>query len=206
MNKIFIESKKEQTAECNFLKAILSEFFSDKAVQFVCMDGVCNLFNETNVNQMNQAIVDGDQVIVILDADTQEKGFGFDTRLREVNDKKKQNNVEFSLFLYPNHADDGDVETLMEMLAQKELHNSWWDCFEDYEKCVSGAKDEKGAPRYLMPNRKAKLHTYISSQKLSKAKRDKLGSGNWLFEDTMYWDLHRPALLPLIEFLRKNLK
>ena len=77
MNKIFIESKKEQTAECNFLKAILAKFFPDKAVQFVCMNGVGNLFNETNRNQMNQAIVDGDQVIVILDADTKEKGFGF---------------------------------------------------------------------------------------------------------------------------------
>ena len=42
MNKIFIESKKEQTAECNFLKAILAKFFPDKAVQFVCMNGVGN--------------------------------------------------------------------------------------------------------------------------------------------------------------------
>ena len=50
MNKIFIESKKEQTAECNFLKAILAKFFPDKAVQFVCMNGVGNLFNETNRN------------------------------------------------------------------------------------------------------------------------------------------------------------
>ena len=139
MNKIFIESKKEQTAECNFLKAILAKFFPDKAVQFVCMNGVGNLFNETN------------------------------------------------------------------RLAQKELHGSWWDCFEDYEKCVSCAKDDNGSPRYLMPNRKAKLHTYISSQKLSNAKRDKLGAGNWLFEDTMYWDLNRTALLPLIDFLRTNL-
>ena len=205
MNKIFIESKKEQTAECNFLKAILAKFFPDKAVQFVCMNGVGNLFNETNRNQMNQAIVDGDQVIVILDADTKEKGFGFEARLQEVNNKKKQHNMEFPLFLYPNHADDGDVETLMEWLAQKELHGSWWDCFEDYEKCVSCAKDDNGSPRYLMPNRKAKLHTYISSQKLSNAKRDKLGAGNWLFEDTMYWDLNRTALLPLIDFLRTNL-
>ena len=74
MNKIFIEAKKEETSECNFLKAILSANFADKEYQFVCMNGVDNLFNETNRNQMALSVEDGDNVIVLLDADTQAKG------------------------------------------------------------------------------------------------------------------------------------
>lgn len=40
---------------------------------------------------------------------------------------------------------------------------------------------------------------------LSKKEKDRIGSGNWLFEDTKYWDLDSDKLKPLIEFLRKKL-
>lgn len=59
--------------------------------------------------------------------------------------------------------------------------------------------------KYAIPNRKAKLHTYISSQKLNNASRRKLGSGQWLFNDQNYWDLSRPELQPLVNFLKNNL-
>lgn len=44
MNFIFIEAKNANTSECNFLKAVLSKHFVDKSVEFICMDGVGNLF------------------------------------------------------------------------------------------------------------------------------------------------------------------
>ena len=92
----------------------------------------------------------------------------------------------------------------MEELARKDLHKEWWDCFEDYEKCVSGIKKD-GECRYILPNRKAKLHTYISSQKLNNRTRDKIGSGQWLFNDNNFWDLTRPEVMPLIKFFKENL-
>lgn len=102
--------------------------------------------------------------------------------------------------------EDGDVETLMESLARKDLHQKWWDCFDDYEACVQGVRDDKGVLRYNIPNRKAKLHTYISSQQLSKRQRDRIGRGHWLFDDAALWDLERAEIKPLVEFLRANLK
>ena len=71
---------------------------------------------------------------------------------------------------------------------------------------ISGIRDESGEPRYISPNRKAKLHTYISSQRLNNASRKKLGSGQWLFDNSDYWDFSRPELEPLVEFLKENLE
>ena len=205
-NVIFIEAKKEDTSECNFLKTVLAKYFADKPVRFVCMDGVGNLFNEVNLNKMHQTMDEGDNILVLLDADTLPKGYGFAKRKAEVEKLMQQNGLSFTFFLYPNNGDDGDVETLMETLACKNLHKEWWDCYGDYERCIDGVKDVVGNKRYNLPNLKAKLHTYISSQQLTGSQRRKLGSGQWLFDDANYWNLTCDSLKPLLDFFNTNLK
>lgn len=93
MNKIFIEAEKAETSECEFLKAVLSKHFPGKESSFVCMAGVDNLFNESILNQMRLAQEEGDNVIVLLDADTPDKGYGFTARLREVTCKMKTHDI-----------------------------------------------------------------------------------------------------------------
>lgn len=206
MNLIFIEAKNANTSECNFLKAVLSKHFVDKSVEFICMDGVGNLFQKSIINRMEQAQVEGDSVLVLVDADSPSKGWGYTKRHDDIEDKKTQLQLNFPLFIYPNNNDDGDVEVLMESLIRKDLHKDWWDCFEDYETCIQGAKDSENNQKYNLPNRKAKLHTYITSQQLNKKQRDKIGSGFWLFDDPKYWDLTREALKPLFDFFDAHLK
>ena len=46
MTKIFIEAANKTTPECNFLKAFIKTHFPSKEVDFVCVGGVSNLFNE----------------------------------------------------------------------------------------------------------------------------------------------------------------
>lgn len=205
MNRIFFEAKKKQTSECCFLETIMRREFPDKSYDIICMDGVDNLFNQGILTLIRTYMDAGDRLIVILDADTEDKNLGYEARKQNTLDKMKKNGIEFSLFLYPNNSADGDFEVLLESLARKELHRQWWDCFTDYEVCISGVRDEKGDMKYAIPNRKAKLHTYISSQKLNNASRRKLGSGQWLFNDQNYWDLSRPELQPLVNFLKNNL-
>ena len=203
MNKIFIEAQKTDTSECNFLKTLFARHFPTAEVRFITMQGVDNLFNETNLNQIRIAADDGDNVIALLDADSPEKGWGFEKRHKDIEDKMRENGVSFPFFLYPNNRDNGDVEVLMESIARKDLHPDWWGCFEDYEMCVKGVHDEKGNAKYNIPDRKAKLHTYIRSQKLCRKARNSLGSGNWLFDDGRFWDITGEALDPLLDFLRK---
>jgi hypothetical protein len=205
MNRIFIEAEKEETSECNFLKALISKHFPEAEVEYVPMRGVDNLFNESNLNHMRIAADEGDNVIVLLDADTEEKGWGFAKRQKNVTDKMVSHDVLFPFFLYPNNHDDGDVELLMQSIARTDLHKGWWDCFNDYEACVRGIQDTNGEQKYMIPNRKAKLHTYISSQRLSRKVRDKLGVGNWLFDDENYWNMESQKLKPLLDFLNAHI-
>ena len=204
MNKLFIEAEKEATAECSFLKALIARHFPNADIEFVTMGGVANLFNESNLNQIRIAGDEADNVIVLLDADTEAKGWGYAKRHADVTNMMKKNNLSFPLFLYPNNHDDGDVEELMEAVVRKELHPRWWNCFDDYEKCVQGSVDAEGHQLYNIPNRKAKLHTFISSQRLSAKSRKRLGRGDWLFSDSQFWNLESPALRPLLDFLKEH--
>ena len=204
MNRIFIEAKSSKTSEYCFLETILKRQFPDKAYDITCMDGVDNLFSQGIITLIRTFQDGGDNVLVILDSDTIDKGWGFEARKMSTIEKMRKNEIEFPFFLYPNNHDDGDFEVLLESLARKDLHNKWWDCFADYETCVSGIRTESGETKYVIPNRKAKLHTYISSQRLSNASRKKIGSGQWLFDDTDDWDLSRAEIRPLVEFLKTN--
>ncbi|WP_273388601.1 DUF3226 domain-containing protein [Barnesiella viscericola] len=203
MNRIFIEAKNSSTSEYNFLKAILSLFFSDKEFGLICMDGVSNLFNESIINQISQAQISGEQVLVFVDADTVSKGWGYRQRKDYIEKEMMIKEISFSYFLYPNNHDDGDVEILMEQAVRRDLHSIFFDCFEDYERCVSRVKDKEGNPLYNVPSLKNKLHTYMSAQKLTNQQRRK---DHWLFGDERFWNLNVPQLQPLKDFLKINLR
>lgn len=205
MNKVFIEAKDKNTSEYHLIDTILSSFFSIKEVEIVPMDGISNLFKEAILNQIHQAQIMNDNVLVLADADTVAKKWGFAKRKQDIEDKMLVNNVSFPFFLYPNHRDDGDVEVLMESVVRRDLHSVFFDCFEDYEKCIQGVKDSNGQPLYNTPNLKGKLHTYMTAQKLSNNKRKRLGHGDWQFDDPDLWDLKGDPLQPLIHFFKENL-
>lgn len=206
MNKIFIEAENKTTPEYNFLKAFVDLHFPAKDIDFICIGGISNLFNEANINQMAQAQITGDQVLILIDADTAAKGYGFAKRKVDIDNDMQDHKISFPYFIYPNNHDDGEVETLMESIARRDLHQVFFDCFEDYEKCVSGVKDSHGQPLYNTPNLKGKLHTYMNAQKLSNKLRKRLGSGDWLFGDNNYWDLNAAVLQPLKNFFTTNLQ
>lgn len=205
MTKIFIEAANKTTPECNFLKAFIKTHFPSKEVDFVCIGGIANLFNEANINQIHQSQEVGEQVLILIDADTTAKEYGFAKRKADIDKAMQEQKISVPYFIYPNNNDDGDVETLMESAARRDLHQVFFDCFEDYEKCVSGVKDKSGQPLYNTPNLKGKLHTYMNAQKLSNKLRRKLGTGDWLFCNTEYWDLNAKPLQPLKDFLTNNL-
>lgn len=206
MNKIFIEARDKKTPEYHFLKTIIDLYFPALDVDFICTDGIGNLFNETITNQMRQAQAMGDQVLILIDADTTATGYGFVKRKADIENDMQKLQISFPYFIYPNNQDDGILENLMESLARRDLHKIFFDCFEDYEKCVSGVKDKDGQPLYNTPNLKGKLHTYINAQKLSNKLQKRFGSGDWLFNNINYWDLNSGALQPLKDFFSTNLK
>ena len=100
MNKIFIEAKKPQTSECCFLETILKNEFPDKIYNIICMDGVDNLFNQGILTLIRTFQDNGDKVIVILDADTIDKKWGFEARKSNTMEKMQENEIDFPFFLH----------------------------------------------------------------------------------------------------------
>lgn len=206
MTKIFIEAKNDKTSEYYFLKTIINKFFPKVEVKFIFMDGIGNLYNETILNQIRLAQECGEQVVVLADADTIAKRFGYAKRKEDIDKGMEFHALSFPYFLYPNNQDDGDVEILMESAVRRDLHPVFFDCFEDYEKCVSGVKNESGESKYNVPNLKGKLHTYMAAQKLPRKLCKRFGAGDWIFDNEYYWNLEVEALHPLKKFFEVNLK
>lgn len=165
---------------------------SSNKVEFV--NGYKNLVNV--IPTIKARCAEGGKVIIIFDADSLGNNGGYETRKKEIEEVLGENNAQAELFLFPNNEEDGDFETLLEHLIQKEKHTQMLDCYADYETCLGND--------YVHPNLKGKIFTYISAMKMSSSKRRKLGNGEWMFDNAEYWSLESDYLKPLKEFLQQH--
>ena len=66
--------------------------------------------------------IQGGTNLILFDADTVLNSGGFDKRKAELEQKLKDLDINAKLFLFPNNKDDGDFESLLEELVQKNTH------------------------------------------------------------------------------------
>lgn len=197
MIRIYIESKNKSTPEYKFVATLLNNIGVDSdSYEIIPLDGKDTL--HLAKNQFLQNTAEGGRNLIVFDADSEENFGGYSRRKQELLSQLNQLNISAELFLWPNDQDDGDFETLLESVARKDLHQKFFDCFNDYEACLG--------KEYKRPNRKGKLHTYISSMKLSNRQRRTIGSGDWLFEDNTLWNLESPTLSQIKEFFFSHFK
>lgn len=197
MNKIYIETGKTATSEYVFVESILKQLFGDEwknKVEIIRVNGKDNL--ASLVPQMQDCTEQDGKNLVLFDADFPENQGGFADRQSELINLQNKLGVSFELFLFPNNHDDGDVESCFEMMMLPQ-HSHIIDCFNDFEVCLGHD--------YVHPNRKARCHTYISSMPMSNAKREKIGTGQWQFDNPDFWDINASGLQPLKDFLRGHL-
>lgn len=210
MVKIFIEGKNKKVPESEFLRAILRHIGVDSdRYELIHTDGYKNLLDSaitSNIGIMQANSDAGAKNLVIFDADTAVNNGGFAVRRDELLRRKDELGLDFELFLWPDNKSDGDVEILMESTARKDLYPEFFDCFGKYEHCMSQRKNEQGEPFYTTPNRKGKLHTYFNAIPISKTKKDGFGKGSWRWDDAEIWNLDAESLLPLKDFLLKNIR
>lgn len=199
MTRIFIEARHEKTAEYVFLDTLLEDLgLTEEQYEIICVGGKNNLVNAAN--KFRENTLEGGRNLIIFDADTVTTGCGYAATVERIEREIQENGLEVEgVFLFPNNSGDGIFESLLEELVQKEQHAGWLDCYHDYEACLGD--------KYRTPDIKGKMHTYISAQKtLSNTQRSKLGSGQWLFDDSRYWNLNAEALDPLKSFLTTYVK
>ena len=195
MTYIFLETGKPATSEAVFIKTLIENLgynISSNKVEFV--NGYKNLVNV--IPTIKARCAEGGKVIIIFDADSLGNNGGYETRKKEIEEVLGENNAQAELFLFPNNEEDGDFETLLEHLIQKEKHTQMLDCYADYETCLGND--------YVHPNLKGKIFTYISAMKMSSSKRRKLGNGEWMFDNAEYWSLESDYLKPLKAFLQQH--
>lgn len=198
MNKIFIESRKPETPEYQFLETYITSVLAIASSQFsiYCVNGKDNLWNVAP--QFQEAEITGGNNLVIFDADTPLNGGGYEKRKHELTERMRALNLHAALFLFPNNHDDGIFENVLEHMMLYDKHHRFLDCFSDYESCLGD--------QYVHPNLKSKVFSYISSMKdLPNSKRKLLGSGKWQFDNPSYWDMTTDYLDPLKDFLKENL-
>ncbi len=195
MTYIFLETGKPATSEAVFIKTLIENLgynISSNKVEFV--NGYKNLVNV--IPTIKARCAEGGKVVIIFDADSLGNNGGYETRKKEIEEVLGENNAQAELFLFPHNEEDGDFETLLEHLIQKEKHTQMLDCYADYETCLGND--------YVHPNLKGKNFTYISAMKMSSSKRRKLGNGEWMFDNAEYWSLESDYLKPLKEFLQQH--
>lgn len=198
MITIFLETGSKTTSEYVFIKTLIKHLgVEEKVSEIVCVNGKDNLANSSNAFLANT--LEGGTNLIIFDADSPANKGGFAIREKDLRQQFDFLGIKADLFLFPNNADDGDFEVLLESILRRDIHQRFFDCFEDYEKCLGG--------NYIAPNRKGKLFTYISAQKeLTHKQRSDLGKGEWLFDDERFWDLDSPSLQPLKQFILDHCK
>ena len=196
MIKIFLETGKKTTQEYVFIKTLLVTKLNKPSSDYELITvGGWNALPQV-VNAFKSNTLENGENLIVFDADFAENGGGYEVRRQALEAEITRLGIYAELFLFPNNHDDGDLETLLETIAQKEKHTRFFDCFGDYENCLG--------TEYQTPNRKGKLFTYISSMKsLTMAQRHKLGQGEWCFDNDEYWDLDSEELKPLKDFLNK---
>lgn len=206
MNKIFIEAESKKTSEYYFLEAIIRKFFPAIKVQFIFMKGVDNLFNQPILNEIKKSKIEGSRILVLVDADSEEKKWGYKRRKDWIEEGMKEHDVSFPYFIYPNNQNDGLVETLMEAAALYAPNKVFFDCYTDYETCLKNSK-------YNIPSLKGKVYAYAEAQTIydiQKGERipliNKINSGDWLFDNPDYWNLDVENLQPLKDFFKQYLK
>ena len=136
-------------------------------------------------NMVSRANDEGRRVATVLDAD------GKPTKRRaDLEALVSQEGLPVERwFLLPDDRAPGCLETLLEELVVPE-HREVLQCFEQYERCLTGLDRRYGAP-----DRKAKIFAYCEAvgAKTKEGERDYL--------DPSHWNLDAPGLLPLKGFL-----
>lgn len=202
MVSIFVEGKEEV-----FIKALLIDLGYtniDDKVEFVSTNGWKGL------KKVDQTFKDNDfsgtKNLVIYDADTELNNGGFQTRKGEIEGILNGFNVQYEIFLFPNNGDNGDYESLLLEIINPD-NSELLDCFEGYEDCISDCKNVDGSDKYISPNRKSKIYSYISAFHKSRRQKEKMkNKGDWSFNNATFWDLNAQYLTNLKAFLLANIQ
>ncbi|MCU0352810.1 MAG: hypothetical protein MUD08_03580 [Cytophagales bacterium] len=195
---IFVEGDGDEL----FIKKYL-EFLSLPVVEIVATGGFKKLSSEVVRNRFFANTDAGGINLVIFDADRDTNDGGFEKRKNHLTGQKADLKLEFELFLFPNHQEDGEFENLLEkIIADK--NRFVLDCFDTYLSCLQTRNSEY--KDLNLPPVKSKMYSYWDVLPKSRSQKEAFkNKGERFYHDPNFFDLNHPYLEPLKSFLTKHL-
>jgi hypothetical protein len=132
-NQIFVEGIAEEKFMSDFL--IYRYSFKTNKESIISTNGWTNIYSEkanaSIINGLKRNTDEGGNNLLVFDADAD-----YISRKEEILAWKKNNKLEFELFLFPNDKSVGDLEILLENIINP-VNQPIFDCWEMYENCIS---------------------------------------------------------------------
>jgi len=122
------------------VKNILSTKKENKDFKFLGLKGDGSVLKE--IKLLNNKDLTENRYFAIIDADA-----SFEDRDKEMKIAIEDKGIKF--YIFPNHRDNGDLETLL--LSKIDSENKFLKCFDSYKECVEKEIDNK-----------AKLYAYTT--------------------------------------------
>jgi hypothetical protein len=191
----------EGIADETFIRQYLYHLFGQKVPDNFILrtNGKDNLKSSVAINRMRSMTDQGGINLVIFDADN-----NFETRRASILEWKKQNGLEFELFLLPNNQDKGELEDLLENIINPN-NRPIMDCWEHYEKeLVTLDIPGRTPPPLTIPAKKTKIYGYLEALLgSSESEKKKIKERDREYYNSLHWNLNATFLFPLKEFLKK---
>lgn len=193
----------EGVADKQFIRQYVKYLFGEDIPEnlLISTEGKDKLKKSSSINRIQSMTDDGGINLVIFDADDD-----FTIRLNEINEWKKENNLEFELFLFPNNKSSGELEDLLENiinLNNKEI----FECWDNYEReLMSIDIPGRTPPPLTTPAKKTKIYGYLEALLSGSSKdKEKIKERNRDYTNSLHWNLNADYLEPLKTFLLSNL-
>lgn len=191
----------------HFKSEILQEKENDKReIEMKCDDTIIKInssggYTTISSGKLDTRIkIDYDQgylIVVIQDADNPSKNHGgVSNRMRYLEDVKSRLGINFEIFLFPNHNDDGDLEVLLLNMANEKKFNVYHQNYHNYTESIKAFSDETHGME-LMQDKYRVFNYFQVYHGMEKAKEK-----NRQYY-TEYWDLSNPSAKALLNFISK---
>lgn len=164
-----------------------------KKIKIIAIGGYTSINN--SISTIREHIDDQYSILVIQDTDDLSKNDGgFKQRIEYLEKIKSNLSIQFEVFLFPNHNEDGDLETLLLKIINQSIFqkiHTYYLQFIHSEKAIGGIYTHE------LEERKNVIYNYIRKHDgMEKAKEENR------YYDNAYWNFTNPDLDPLYNFLK----
>lgn len=190
----------EGNADALFIRAFLKKHLNldYKDNDFIKIGGCTKelLSLDANLKLINESISKGRKNLLLFDADQPD----FKQTKGNLELWKKELEIDYKIFLFPNNKDDGSLETLLFNIANlTDGKDGVLNCFDSYKQCITGLNKN-----FSLPDAHAKFYAFEEAV-LSRTKFKDVGNkpDKYLLDEL--YNIKSDYLNPLKEFLTTHL-